>query len=79
MTTRIHAVYERGVFRPTDPVPIAEGTAVEITVSTEAESRATEGGAAALLRIAELPLEGPDDGFSGAEHDRVLYPKRDQR
>jgi len=29
----------------------------------------------ALDRIAALPLEGPDDGFSGADHDRILYGK----
>ncbi len=26
-----------------------------------------------VCRIAALPLEGPDDGFSGADHDAVLY------
>ena len=26
-------------------------------------------------KMAELPLEGPDDGFSGADHDKVLYGK----
>jgi len=27
-----------------------------------------------FLRLAaELPLESPDDGFSGADHDRLLY------
>lgn len=24
-------------------------------------------------RIAALPMEGDDDGFSGADHDKVLY------
>lgn len=24
-------------------------------------------------RIASLPIEGPDDGFSGEDHDQVLY------
>ncbi len=26
-------------------------------------------------RIAALPLEGPDEPFSGADHDKVLYGK----
>jgi hypothetical protein len=26
--------------------------------------------------LAALPLESPDDGFSGADHDDVLYGKR---
>ena len=75
MTTRIHAVYEHGVFRPTDPVPIADGTSVELTVSTGANPQALDNATAALLEIANLPLEGTDDGFSGADHDEVLYPK----
>jgi len=26
-----------------------------------------------LSEIASLPAEGPSDGFSGADHDRVVY------
>jgi hypothetical protein len=26
-----------------------------------------------LSRDAELPVESPDDGFSGADHDKLLY------
>ena len=28
-----------------------------------------------LMEIDALPLEGPDDGFSGRDHDKVLYGK----
>lgn len=32
-----------------------------------------------LMRLIEemraMPCEGPDDGFSGADHDEVLYPR----
>jgi len=30
-------------------------------------------GARILANIAALPLEGKTDGFSGREHDRILY------
>jgi predicted DNA-binding antitoxin AbrB/MazE fold protein len=78
MTTRIHAVYERGVFRPTEPVTMADGTAVEITVSTESIPQTPNNSAAALSAIANLPQESPDDGFSGADHDDILYPKAER-
>ena len=26
-----------------------------------------------MRRIADLPAEGDDDGFSGADHDKILY------
>jgi len=29
----------------------------------------------ALDELARLPIESEDDGFSGADHDAVLYPK----
>lgn len=31
-----------------------------------------------LDEINSLPVEGPDDGFSGADHDEVLYPRHPQ-
>ena len=31
---------------------------------------------AIIDRIASLPLEGSDEPFSGADHDKVLYPER---
>jgi predicted DNA-binding antitoxin AbrB/MazE fold protein len=76
MTTKIHAVYRNGVFLPSVPLPVAEGTEVELTVISEGTSSST---ADALDEIARLPMEGPLDGFSGAEHDRVLYGEREKR
>jgi hypothetical protein len=26
-----------------------------------------------LAEIESLPVEGPDDGFSGRDHDKILY------
>ncbi|HLL88642.1 MAG TPA: antitoxin family protein [Tepidisphaeraceae bacterium] len=79
MTLKVHAIFERGVFRPTSPVTIAEGMPVELTVDTPAPTTAPGGMAAALAEIASLPPGGPADGFSGADHDRVLYPRETKR
>jgi predicted DNA-binding antitoxin AbrB/MazE fold protein len=75
MTTTIRAVYQGGVFKPLDPLAIADGAAVELVVTTESPAAKAGGIADALAAIAGLPLEGPDDGFSGARHDEILYPK----
>jgi predicted DNA-binding antitoxin AbrB/MazE fold protein len=73
---KVHAVYRNGVFLPSSPLPVAEGTEVELTVTSEGASGPL---AEALSEIARLPAEGPLDGFSGADHDRVLYGEREQR
>ena len=80
MTTIVRAVYEGGLFRPVEHVAIAEGACVELTVRTEAvPTIAPEFILEALLEIAALPLEGPNDGFSGADHDKILYGGPDAR
>ena len=75
MTRTVRAVYSQGVFKPAAPVPIADGTEVELTISPPSSAPAINGSGiiAALTRIAELPLEGSNDGFSGADHDSILY------
>jgi predicted DNA-binding antitoxin AbrB/MazE fold protein len=37
MTKTIHAIYENGVFRPTEPVDLPERTTVEIELRVENE------------------------------------------
>jgi predicted DNA-binding antitoxin AbrB/MazE fold protein len=76
MTAKIQAIYEKGVFRPTDPVPLAEGSAVELIVNSDSDSQPL---VEALKEISRLPIEGPVDGFSGADHDRVLYGESDTK
>ena len=53
MTTTAAAIYENGVLRPLSPLPLAEGTRVEVTVMHEAASLAPEVGrtGAELARI----------------------------
>jgi len=76
MNRTVNAIFENGVFRPTEPVALSDGAHVEITVHTS-ETVAEHGVSAAgmLARLAALPIEGDADPFSGAEHDAILYGK----
>lgn len=82
MTYDVEAIYHDGVFRPLISVAIPEGARVHLRVEEQVPDDSPEAQArrrAAMdefLRLAkELPVEGPDDGFSGVDHDRVLYGK----
>ena len=78
MTTTAAAIYENGMLRPLAPLPLAEGARVEVTVTDDASSSQVMGAcrASELLReIAGLPVESADNGFSGRDHDRLLYSK----
>ena len=76
MTVKIHAVYRNGAFLPSSPVPMEDGTEVELTVISDSGSPSI---ADNLEAIAHLPLESPNDGFSGADHDRLLYGENENR
>ncbi len=85
MSRTIAAIFDAGVFRPLEPVNLAEGTQVEVQVSKtalnqsvaelspEELARQQAGIAEFLARMEALPDEGPDDGFSGRDHDKILY------
>jgi predicted DNA-binding antitoxin AbrB/MazE fold protein len=97
MSQFIQAIYEHGVFRPLEPVDLAERKQVSLVVTetgTTADKPQIANDDAAIERQREalaplrtkmdaltaaleeaenLPIEGPDDGFSGADHDLVLY------
>jgi len=76
MTTTAAAIYEHGMLRPLSPLPLAEGARVEVTVTDDVTSapEAEIGRASALLgEVAALPMESADAGFSGRDHDRILY------
>ena len=81
MTRTIRAVYQGGVFRPSEPVAIEEGSQVELTVRAEgtAARLSRQPWNEFLAEIASLPAEGPDDGFSGADHDKILSGGTDAR
>lgn len=74
---QIEAVYQNGVIRPLEPLNLAEGEVLDVVVRRRQEASASQ--AAQILRkIAQLPVEGKTDEFSGANHDEVLYPKSEQ-
>jgi predicted DNA-binding antitoxin AbrB/MazE fold protein len=86
MSRTIPAIFDAGVFRPLQPVDLAEGTQVEVQVPTlptiaapelspEELDRQRADVAEWLAEIESLPPEGPDDGFSGRDHDKILYGK----
>lgn len=73
MTITTKAVYEQGVLRLSQPIPLAEGTRVEvIVISTKVPENHSP--SEILAKIAALPLEGDGGEFSGRDHDKILYP-----
>jgi len=83
MKEPIKAVYEGGVFRPTSPVNLPEGSEVEIIppkLSGLQQPKRTPAEVRAMLKaIADLPPEGPnDDPHVARDHDHYLYgaPRR---
>ena len=88
MTHDIDAIYDQGVFRPLEPLVLPEGTRVHLRVeegklageSRSSSSTDTSDQARRELDefrrvMSELPMESPLDGFSGADHDQILYGK----
>jgi predicted DNA-binding antitoxin AbrB/MazE fold protein len=86
MDRSIPAIFDAGVFRPLEPVELAEGTHVVVQVqaspapesspaelSPEELARQQAAIAEMLAEIERLPIEEPDDGFSGRDHDKILY------
>jgi predicted DNA-binding antitoxin AbrB/MazE fold protein len=76
MTKEIEAIYEGGVLRPLEQLDLPEGSRLEvILISHDKPSDGNSTAASVLAEIATLPLEGPSEPFSGADHDSVLYPR----
>ncbi len=73
MTIYIDAIYEHGTFRPAGPIALEEGAQVALTIETATPLRSPQGLVDALAEIAGMPAQSPDDGFSGADHDQLLY------
>ena len=75
--TPIEAVYEHGVLRPTRPIDLAEGARVEIILISESTANRaippTRTPAEVAARIAAMPMESSPIGFSGEDHDAILY------
>lgn len=86
MNHLIRAVFDSGVFRPLEPVELAEGTQVQVQVqvphtsgessdelSPEELARQQTAIREFIAEMEALPPQGPDDGFSGRDHDKILY------
>jgi predicted DNA-binding antitoxin AbrB/MazE fold protein len=83
MSQEIRAIFENGLFRPLEPVSLADCDLVSLVISqANADSsvgddqilRQQREALAELFAEADsLPLEAPNDGFSGADHDLILY------
>lgn len=74
MSHTIPAIFENGVFRPLEKVELTNGEAVEVILLDKADTdprRSRE----ILTELAKLPIEGNTNGFSGQDHDQILYPK----
>ena len=85
MTTTVEAVYEAGSLRLVTPLELPEGAHVQVTVTSGEDvsnlplDNRAKISLEVLLAIASMPMENPDDGFSGADHDRILYGENGAR
>ena len=69
--TTVEAVYEHSMLRLLTPLPLADGTPVEVVVVERAASGAVQV-ADLLVKIAELPVEGDQGEISNRDHDVIL-------
>ena len=76
MTISVDAIYENGIFKPAHPVDLDDGAHVLLTIDSESPAASPQEIFAALEEIAAMPAQSPDDGFSAADHDLVLYPRK---
>jgi predicted DNA-binding antitoxin AbrB/MazE fold protein len=76
VTKQIEAVYEEGRLRPLEPLGLPEGARLSIILVTREDAQPQRTPAETLAEIAALPLEGEADGFSGRDHDSVLYSQK---
>ena len=78
MTTTVKAVYEQGLLRLLAPIPLEEGTHVEVIVIIREPASTEQSSAEILASIAAIPLESGEE-FSGRDHDRILYGEKGER
>ncbi|MGY6528706.1 MAG: antitoxin family protein [Cyanobacterium sp.] len=69
----VQAIYEKGILKLSEDVNIKDGTKVKVIIlplDTELEKNYP---VHILQEIAQLPLEGKTNDFSGVDHDSILY------
>ena len=67
MTTTVKATYVDGVLKPTKPLALAEGTEVELTMTTPVSDE--DDPLDAVIGIGQGPTDGADN------HDKYIYGK----
>jgi predicted DNA-binding antitoxin AbrB/MazE fold protein len=80
MSRTIPAIFDAGVFRPLEPVDLAQGTHVELRlqvpsppVSHEMDDATKRAWRDYLDRMESLPDNSPADGLTNRDHDRIIY------
>lgn len=72
MAITTEAVYEQGVLRPVQPIPLAEGEQVEVIIVSKPD-QGKQSPSEILAQIAAMPTEENAQTFSGRDYDRLLY------
>lgn len=79
MSQLIRAIYEDGVLKPLEPLDLREHQRVRVTIAAELadltdvvmlQRRAME---ELDVEIDSIPDNSPDDHFTAADHDKLLY------
>ena len=80
MSRTISAIFDAGVFRPLEPINLADGTQVELHLSFPNASapdatrpEVKNAWHDFIDRMESLPDNTPADGLSNRDHDRIIY------
>ena len=80
MSHTIPAIFDSGVFRPLEPVDLADGTQVVLqledsisTTADEVDEETRQSWLDYLDRMESLPDQSPQDGLTNRDHDRIIY------
>jgi predicted DNA-binding antitoxin AbrB/MazE fold protein len=82
MTKLVSAIYEKGVFRPTEPIALTEGTKAVVQVEESSSSselwRNPAAAAETLIKVASesRPTSEADD--ASVNHDKYLYGEQSE-
>ena len=84
MTTHFTAIYEHGFLKPTVPIALEEGSQVELSIISQADTQNRPApnqrtSAEILAEIAAMPMEPGGQEFAGRDHDKILYGERGAR
>lgn len=72
MTIAVAAIYEQGLLKLSQPIPLAEGTRVEVIVISGTSKPNDKTPAEILAGVAAMSPEGSSEEFSSRDHHRIL-------